>query len=90
MPKKKKGGKIRFSDKITYIPEREKKCLTEDQAKHIYKMIEMDKPGNIHTIKKEIEDDRMIRNKSKEEENENGLNLYQMAILNKKSEDDTK
>ena len=68
--KRRKGGQVRFSDKITYIPDREKKCLTEDQARHIYKMIEMDKPVNIHTMKKEIEDDRMIRNKSKEEGNE--------------------
>ena len=33
-------------------------------------MIEIDEPVNIHTMKKETEDDRMIRNKSKEEENE--------------------
>ena len=51
-------------------------------------MIEMDKPVNIHTMKKEIEDDRMISNKSKEEENESKLNPYQMTILNKKSKDD--
>ena len=89
LPKKKKGGQVKFSDKITYIPDREKKCLTEDQARHIYKMIEMDKPVNIHTMKKEIEDDRMIRNKSKEEENESELNPYQIAILNEKSKEDT-
>ena len=90
LPQKKKGGQVRFSDKITYIPDREKKCLTEDQTRHIYKMIEMDKPVNIHTMKKEIEDDIMIRDKIKEEENESELNLYQMAIVNKKSKDDTK
>ena len=32
----------------------------------------------------------MIRNKSKEEENESELNPYQMAILNEKSKDDAK
>ena len=90
MPKKKEGAEVRFSDKIAYIPDREKKFLTEDQTRHIYKMIEMDKPVNIHTIKKEIEDDRMIRDKSKEEENESELNPFQMAILNKKSKDDAK
>ena len=41
-------------------------------------------------MKQEIEHDIMIRNKSKEEENESELNPYQMAILNKKSKDDTK
>ena len=53
-------------------------------------MIEMDKPVNIHTVKQEIEDDRRIRNKSKDEEKEKELNPYQMAILNKKSKDDAK
>ena len=50
----------------------------------------MDDPVNIHTLKQEIEDDRMIRHKSGEEENESELNPYQMAILNKKSKDDAK
>ena len=49
----------------------------------------MDEPVNIYTMKQEIEVDRMIRNKS-EEENESELNPYQMAILNKKSKDDAK
>ena len=30
LPKTKKSGQVRFSDRITYIPDREKKCLTED------------------------------------------------------------
>ena len=85
-----KYRQVRFSDKITYIPDRGKKCLTEDQGRHIYKMVEMDTPVNIHSMKQEIEDDRMIRNKSKEEEKESELNPYQMAILNKKSKDDAK
>ena len=33
LPKKKKGGKVRFSDKVTYIPDRERTCLTKDQTK---------------------------------------------------------
>ena len=40
LPKKKKGGhELDLADKIIYIPDRERKCLTEDQAKHIYKMV---------------------------------------------------
>ena len=31
----KKGGQVRFDNKITYIPDRVK-CLTEDKARHIY------------------------------------------------------
>ena len=76
--------------RLMYIPDREKKCLTEDQARHIYKKVEMDKPVNIKTMVQEIEDDKMTRNRLKEEENENEINPYQMAILNKKSRDDAK
>ena len=90
LPKIKKGGPVRFNDKITYIPEREKKCLTEDQAKHIYKKVEMDKPVNIETMAQELEDDKMTRNRCKEEEDENETNPYQMAILNTKYKDDVK
>ena len=54
--------------------------MTEDQAKHIYKKVEMDKPVNIETMTQEIEDDKMKRNRLKEEEDGNEINPYQMAI----------
>ena len=38
-----KGGPIRHNKGIRYIPDKEQKCLTEDQARHIYKKVEMDK-----------------------------------------------
>ena len=63
----KKGGRVRFDKKITYIPERGK-CLTEDQVRHIYKMVEMDKVINIETMKQELEEDTVTRNRLKEEE----------------------
>ena len=67
------------------------KCLTEDQARHIYKKVEADMIINIETMKQEIEDDRVTRNRLKEEEeDENESNPYQMGILNKTSRDDTK
>ena len=51
----------------------------------------MDKMINIETMKQEIEDDRVIRNRLKEEEeDEIESNPYQMAFLNKTSKDDTK
>ena len=50
LPKKKKGGKVRFNDKVTYIPDRERKCLMKDQTKHIYGMVEMNKPVDIHAM----------------------------------------
>ena len=90
LPKIKKGGCIRSSDKIMYILDRQKKCLTEDQARHIYKKIEMDKPVNIETMAQEIEDDKLTRNIFKEEEDENKINPYQMAVLNKKSREDAR
>ena len=57
----KKAGWVRFNDKITYMPHREKKCLTEDKVRHIYKKVEMDKPVNIETMRQEIEHDKMTR-----------------------------
>ena len=80
----------RFNDKITYMPDREKKCLTEDQPRHIYKKVEMNKPVNIETMRQKIEDNKMIRNGLKEEKDENESNPYQMATLNKKSRDEAK
>ena len=47
LPKTKKGGKVRFSDKVTFIPDRERTCFTKDETKHIYEMVEMNKPVNI-------------------------------------------
>ena len=90
LPKKKKGGKVRFSDEVTYILDRERKCLTKDQTKHIYEMVEMNKSVNIHAMNQGIRDDSKIRLKSKEEENDNDLNPYQMAILNKRPKEDAK
>ena len=63
--------------------------MTEDQAKHIYKMVENNKVINIETMKQEIEDDKMIRNRQKEQDNTKA-NPYQMAILNKMSRDGIK
>ena len=51
----------------------------------------MYKTINVETMKQEIEDDRVTRNRLKEEEeDEIESTPYQMAILNKTSRDDTK
>ena len=86
MPKEKKGGQVR--NKITYIPDGEKKCLTEDQARYIYEKIEQNRSVNIHAMKQEIEDDKMSRNTQEEEESE--VNPYQLAILNIRPKEDAK
>ena len=75
LPKKKKGGKVRFSNKVTYIPDRERTCLTKDQTKHIYEMVEMNKPVNIHTMKQVIRNDSKVRVKSEIGENDSDLIL---------------
>ena len=64
--------------------------MTEDQARHVYKMVEMDKIVNIETMKQEIEDSKVTRNRLKEEEENTEEYPYQMAILNKVSRDDIK
>ena len=38
--KRKRVGKVRFCEEATYIPNREKMCLTKDQATQIYKELE--------------------------------------------------
>ena len=85
LPQTKKGGQVRFSNRITYIPDREKKCLTDDQTRHLYKMVETDKIINIETMKEEIEENKVTRDRLKEEEDNNEVNLYQIAILNNAS-----
>ena len=62
----------------------------KDQAKHIYEMIEINKPVDIHTMKQDMKDNGKTRDKLKEEETETDLNPYQIAILNKGHKDDAK
>ena len=64
--------------------------MTEDQARHVYKMVELNKVVNIVTMKQEIEDSKVTRNRLKEEEENTEINPYQMAILNKVPRDDIK
>ena len=61
LPKKKKGGKVRFSEKVTYIPNREKMCLTGDQATQIYEEVEKNEPISIQVISQGIESKKKIR-----------------------------
>ena len=54
---------------VTYIPDKGR-CPTEDQARHIYKKVEVDRIINVEAMKQEIEDDRVTRNRLKEEEDD--------------------
>ena len=91
LPKKKKGGKVSLSDKVTYIPNRERMCLTKHhQTIHIYEMVEMNKPVNVHVMKQDIRNDSKVRMKSEIGDNDSDFNPYQVAVLNKKPKEDTR
>ena len=64
-------------------------CLTKDQTKHIYEMVEMNKSVNIHVMKQDIRNDSKVRMKS-EIDNDSDFNPYQVAILNKKPKEDAR
>ena len=56
---------MRLDNEMTYIPDKEK-CLTEDQARHVYKVVETNKIINIETVKQELEDNKVTRSRLKE------------------------
>ena len=50
LPERQKGGKVRFSEEVTYIPNKERTCLTKDQATQVYEEIEKNEPINIQIV----------------------------------------
>ena len=64
---------------VAYLKDRETICLTADQAKYIYKKVEQESIVNIETIKQEIEDDRLDKDKI---DNEEKVSPYQNIIIN--------
>ena len=91
LPNKKKGGQVRFSEEVTYIPNREKMCLTKDQTKQIYKEIDKNKPVNIQIVNQGTKDESKVRNKQiKEEDIDRDMNPYQKVISNEGSKDENK
>ena len=87
MPFTKKGGPVKHDKSVRYIADKEQRCLSEDQARHVYKKVEMDKVINVDTMKQKIEDNKMTRNRLKDEDTTE-TNPYQMVILNKVYKDD--
>ena len=91
LPKKKKGGKVRFCEEVTYIPNREKICLTKDQATQIYEEVEKNEPINMQTISQDIKGENKIKKRQTKEENvDTSVNPYQKAISNVDFRDDNK
>ena len=83
LPRKKKGGKVRFSVEVTYIPSREKMSLTRDQATQIYEEVEKNEPINIQVTCQGFENERKVRKgQVKEEDMDMIENPYQKAITN--------
>ena len=89
MPSTEKGGPVRHDKGIRYVPDKEQRCLAEDQTIHVYKKVETDKVINIETMIQEIEDNKMTRNRLTEEDTTE-TNPYQMVILNEVYKDEIK
>ena len=91
LPKRKKGGKVRFSEKFTYIPNREKMCLTRDQATQIYEEVEKNEQTNIQIISQGIESKKKIRKEQVKQEDIDMIeNPYQKAIMNVNNKEENK
>ena len=61
LPKKKKGGKVRFCEEVTYISNGKKMCLTRDQANQIYEEVEKNELINIQTTSQGVTNERKVR-----------------------------
>ena len=83
LPERQKGGKVRFSEEITYIPNTERTCLTKDQATQIYEEVEKNEPINIQNISQGTENVKKVSKvQVKEEDIDMIENPYQKAITN--------
>ena len=60
---------------VKYAKDKEAMCLTVQQARHIYKKVESESVVNVNTIKQEIEDDKLTRDKEDE------VNPYQKIVV---------
>ena len=77
LPERRKGGKVRFSEEITYIPNKERTSLTKDQATQVYEEIEKNEPSNIRIVSQKVKQEQI-----KEEDVDGNENPYQKAITN--------
>ena len=91
LPETLKGGKVRFSEEVTYIPNEERTCLTKDQATQIYEEIEKNEPINIQIVSQGTENRKRVRQEQiKEEDIDTIENPYQKAITNINIKDENK
>ena len=86
-----KGGKVRFSEEITYIPNKARTCLTKDQATQIYDEVEKNEPINIQIVNQRIENEEKISKVQIKEEDVGMIeNPYHKAITNINIKDENK
>ena len=85
LSEKQKGGKVRFSEEITYIPNEERTCLTKDQATQVYEEVEKNEPINIQIVSQKVRQEQI-----KEEDVDMIENPYQKTITNINIKDESK
>ena len=91
LPERRKGGKVRFSEEVTYIPNKERTCLTKDQATQIYDEIEKDEPINTQFVSQKIGNEKKTKKVQQKEEDVDMIeNPYQKAITNINTKDENK
>ena len=91
LPKRQKGGKVRFSEEVTYIPNKERMCLTKDQATQIYEEVEKNEPINIQIVSQGTENTKKVGKGQIKEENLDTIeNPYHKAITSIKIKDNNK
>ena len=63
---------------VPYVKDKETICLTKDQARYIYKKVELEGIVNVDTIKQEVEENKL----SKDDTDDDKINPYHNIIIN--------
>ena len=64
---------------VKYIKDKAAFCLTKDQARHIYKKVELEDVVNVDAIKQEIEGDKLSKDNIDDDDE---VNPYHNIIRN--------
>ena len=91
LPERQKGGKVRFSEEVTHIPNNEGTYLTKNQATQIYDEIEKDEPINIQIVSQKIGNEKKASKVQQKEKNVDTIeNPHEKAITNINTRDENK
>ena len=69
---------MKISGPVKYVKDKERNCLTEDLARHIFKKVELEDVVNVDTMKQKIKEDKF----SKDNIDDDKINPYQKIIVN--------